>query len=104
MNRANVIIVIFDLCTKTPADRRNYRTFHKFLVNSGYSSIQESVYAKLLKNSSGCNGEMQDISKYAPDDGNVIAFQMTLNEFKSIKFIRGHEFNFATFSDSIVVL
>lgn len=103
MNRNNVIVVAFDLHFLTKEDRRNYRNFRKFLINEGYSYIQESVYAKLIKNASSCDYEIRAINIEAPEDCSIIAIPMTLNEFKNIYFIRGKQFNFSEFSDPLVV-
>lgn len=104
MERLNVILVIFDLCTLTAHNRKEYRQFRKFLINSGYSFVQESVYVKLVKNSSGCLREIQAISYSAPMDGNVMAIPLSLNDFKNVSFIRGEEFDFSEFSDTVVVI
>lgn len=103
MNRYNVIMVVFDLHTITASDRRAYRNFRKFLISSGYSFIQESLYAKLIKSSSSCESEIRAIKSESPDEGSIIAIPMTLKDFKSIYFVRGKEFNFSEFSDPVVV-
>lgn len=41
------VMVFFDLPTETPADRREYGRFRRFLVKSGFLMLQESVYCKL---------------------------------------------------------
>ena len=45
------MLVFFDLPTETSSDRRNYRRFRRFLVKNGFLMMQESVYCKLLVNS-----------------------------------------------------
>jgi CRISPR-associated protein Cas2 len=96
-------MVVFDLHMMTADDRREYRNFRKYLISSGYSFIQESVYVKLIRNASSCENEMKSINYAAPGEGSIIAIPMTLNDFKSIRFVRGNEFNFAEFSDPVVV-
>lgn len=103
MNRYSVIMVIFDLCMMTANGRREYRSFRKYLISSGYKFIQESVYVKLIRNVSSCESEIRAINYEAPGEGSVIAIPMTLNDFKSIRFLRGDKFDFVQFSDSVVI-
>ena len=42
------LVVFFDLPVDTPAQRKDYRVFRKFLLKDGYLMLQESVYASLL--------------------------------------------------------
>lgn len=102
MSRFNVIIVIFDLHSTTPMERKDYRQFRKYLISSGYSFVQESVYAKLLRNNSTCSSELSALRGYSPEEGNVMTITMSLNEFKDIKFIKGKPFDFSSFSDPIL--
>lgn len=46
------MLVFFDLPTDTASDRREYRRFRKMLIRSGFLMLQESVYCKLLMNTS----------------------------------------------------
>ena len=45
------MLVFFDLPTETEANRREYRRFRKLLICNGFLMLQESVYCKLLLNS-----------------------------------------------------
>lgn len=42
------IMVFFDLPTITPANRKDYANFRKYLIKNGFIMMQESVYSKLL--------------------------------------------------------
>ena len=44
------LVVFFDLPVDTPAQRKDYRVFRKFLLKDGYLMLQESVYATLVVN------------------------------------------------------
>ena len=46
------IVVFFDLPVLTESNRKDYRTFRKYLIKSGFMMVQESVYCKLAQNSS----------------------------------------------------
>ena len=49
------ILVIFDLPTLTSEDRKEYRNFRKYLIVSGFLMLQESVYSKLVLNTTSAN-------------------------------------------------
>ena len=102
MSRFNVLIVIFDLRTITPDERGRYRKFRKYLVGSGYSYVQESVYVKLIRSKASGKAEMSALTDNAPDDGNVITIIMSLADFKKINFVKGEKFDFSVFSDPVI--
>lgn len=45
------IIVMFDLPVETAKNRKDYVTFRKFLIKSGFLMMQESIYCKLAPKS-----------------------------------------------------
>ena len=45
------MLLFFDLPMVESQDRREYTRFHKYLIKSGFIMLQQSVYAKLLLNS-----------------------------------------------------
>ena len=97
------MIVIFDLRSTTADERRNYRKFRKYLLSSGYSFLQESVYAKLVRSKNTCKSEMAALSDCSPDDGNVITITMPFDDFKKINFLKGEKFDYSVFSDPVIV-
>ena len=42
---------MFDLPVDTEQQRRNYRVFRKYLIESGFVMMQQSIYTKIAKNS-----------------------------------------------------
>lgn len=83
------MLVFFDLPTETSEDRRNYSRFRKMLIKSGFVMMQESVYCKLLLNSSADKLMEEKIRKERPPKGNVQLLTITEKQFAKIVFISG---------------
>lgn len=91
MFRIMRLIVMFDLPTKTSADRRNYRNFRKFLIKNGYSMMQFSVYSKIVLNHSVLNYQKVKLQQHAPPKGYVETLIITENQYANIEIIVGEE-------------
>ena len=78
------IMVFFDLPTITAADRREYNRFRKYLINSGYIMIQESVYAKLVTNYTMVKLEMEKLIKNRACNGLIQALTLTEKQYAGI--------------------
>lgn len=85
------MVIFFDLPTITQHDRREYRRFRKFLINEGFVMLQESVYCKLLLNSTGINTMKRRVNKSKPKKGLVQALVITERQFASMDYIVGEE-------------
>lgn len=83
------MIVFFDLPTETSAERRNYRRFRRFLLQSGFLMMQESVYCKLLLNASAQNSMAEKIRKNKPPKGIVQMLTVTEKQFAKMEYIVG---------------
>ncbi len=83
------IIIFFDLPTITQQDRREYRKFRKFLINEGFIMMQESVYSKLLLNSTAMKTMQYRIERNKPKKGLVQSLIITEKQFSSIAYIVG---------------
>lgn len=83
------MIVFFDLPTETASDRRNYRRFRRLLVRNGFLMMQESVYCKLLMNSTAQNTMCEVIRKNRPPSGIVQLLTITEKQFAKIEYIVG---------------
>ena len=49
------VIVFFDLPVLTERNRKVYREFRKVLIKLGFMMMQESVYCKLVQNSTAAD-------------------------------------------------
>lgn len=83
------MLVFFDLPTETVSDRRNYRRFRKFLVQNGFLMLQESVYCKLLMNSTAQTAMAEQIRKNKPPKGVVQMLTITEKQFSKMEYVVG---------------
>ena len=81
------ILVFFDLPTETATDRRVYSKFRKFLIKEGFIMMQESVYVKLVLNTSITNSIKDKINKNKPPKGIVQMLVITEKQFNSMEYI-----------------
>ena len=85
------VIVFFDLPVLTESNRREYRTFRKFLIKSGFMMVQESVYCKLAQNSSVADIIVDNIKKNKPPEGLVQVLRVTEKQYNKMDFIVGEK-------------
>ena len=104
MNKKGVIVVAFDLPAIEKSDKKAYTKFRNNIKKLGYVFLQESVYVKLVRNTSANGEELKRLESIAPADGKIFALPMSLEDFKRNVYIRGAEFNFAEFSDDIICI
>ncbi len=83
------IFVMFDLPVITGEDRRNYRTFRKYLIKNGFIMMQESVYCKLVPNSAGADAVSSALKKNSPPDGSVQILKVTEKQFQKMEYLVG---------------
>lgn len=83
------IIVFFDLPTETLVDRRNYSRFRKLLPRAGFFMMQESVYSKLVLNSTVSESFKNLIRREKPPKGLVQMLTITEKQYASIENIVG---------------
>ena len=84
------LIVFFDLPVDTPAQRKDYRVFRKFLLKDGYLILQESVYAKLVVNDGAAGNALQRLRKNRPPSGLVQVLRVTESQFSTMEYITGN--------------
>ena len=84
-------IVFFDMPVLTESNRREYRTFRKFLIKSGFMMVQESVYCKLAQNSSVADIVVDNIKKNKPPEGLVQVLRVTEKQYNKMDFIVGEK-------------
>lgn len=83
------MLVFFDLPTETDAERREYRRFRKLLIRSGFFMLQESVYCKLLLNSTAQESMAELLRKNRPTRGIVQMLTVTEKQFAKMEYITG---------------
>ncbi len=83
------MMVFFDLPTETPAQRKEYSKFRKYLVKSGFMMMQESVYCKLLLNQSQLTAAENGLRKNRPGDGLVQLLTVTEKQYSKMQYLVG---------------
>ncbi|MDO4153339.1 MAG: CRISPR-associated endonuclease Cas2 [Clostridia bacterium] len=98
------VLVFFDLPNVTSAEKRNYRKFRKFLIESGFIMLQESVYAKLALNQTAAAAVMQSVRKNKPESGLVQMLLITEKQFAKMEFVVGEYSSEILSSDERLVI
>lgn len=98
------IVVFFDLPVLTESNRRDYRTFRKYLIKSGFMMVQESVYCKLAQNGSVADAVVENIKKNKPHEGVVQVLRVTEKQYNKMDFIVGERTGDVLTSDERLVI
>lgn len=85
------VIVFFDLPVTTSTGRKEYVKFRKHLIKNGFIMMQESVYSKLVLNSTAAGAVISNIRKQSPSEGLVQILTITEKQFSRIEFIIGEK-------------
>lgn len=83
------IIVMFDLPTETAKNKRDYISFRKFLIRSGFLMMQESIYCKLAQNATAADSIVDNVRRNKPSDGLVQVLKITEKQFSKMEYIVG---------------
>ena len=67
------VLVMFDLPVVSAHDRKEYAKFRKYLLKNGFLMLQESVYCKLVLNSTMADSLVENLRKNKPENGLVQA-------------------------------
>ncbi len=97
------MIVFFDLPVLTDAQKRNYRLFHKFLIKTGFTMMQNSVYSKILLNANNIPSLRALIEENAPRAGSVCLMTITEKQFAGIEYLVGAKKSDVIDSDKRVI-
>ena len=103
-DRKSVLMVLYDLPTQTTVQRHDAQKFRKELLAHGYLALQESVYVKLLRNTSNTDSEVEAVQKLAPQEGMVQVLPMSLQVFQAMRTVTGVGFDMHVFADDLVFL
>lgn len=83
------IIVFFDLPVITSEEKKEYRSFRKFLLTNGFVMMQESVYSKIALNGTMVNTIKRRVKLNAPKSGLVQTIVITEKQYNSMEYIVG---------------
>lgn len=83
------VMVFFDLPVLTAMNRKDYRDFRKYLIKSGFMMMQESVYCKLVQNSTVADAVIDNLKKNKPGAGLVQALKVTEKQYNKMDYVVG---------------
>lgn len=83
------MLVFFDLPTVTGSERGAAYRFRRLLLKNGFIMMQESVYCKLVTNTSAAESMAEVIRKNKPEKGLVQLLTITEKQFAEIEYITG---------------
>lgn len=98
------VIVFFDLPVKTKKDRREYSSFRKYLVKSGFMMMQESVYSKLALNQNVANAICESVKKHKPSAGLVQMLTVTEKQYSKMEMVVGSNDSEAVANDERLLI
>lgn len=81
---------MFDLPVVSAHDRREYSKFRKYLIKNGFLMLQESVYCRLIPNSTMADSVIENLRKNKPANGLVQALKVTEKQFGRMEYIVGN--------------
>ena len=84
------VLVMFDLPVVSAHDRREYSKFRKYLIKNGFLMLQESVYCRLIPNSTMADSVIENLRKNKPANGLVQALKVTEKQFGRMEYIVGN--------------
>lgn len=85
------IMVFFDLPVVDYLDRREATAFRKFLMKNGFIMMQESVYSKLVLNTTAAEAVMGQVRAHCPDKGLVQMLMVTEKQYNGIEMVIGNK-------------
>ena len=99
------VFVMFDLPTDTVSDKREYRLFRKYLMDSGFIMMQESIYTKLCLHGTAARTVYENVRKHKPANGLVQLLTVTEKQYANMEYLVGSSSGeYLNSIDSLVIL
>lgn len=98
------ILLFFDLPTESLENKRDYRAFHKFLIQNGFLMMQESVYCRMLLTPGASEAILKLIRKNRPRVGIVQVMTVTEKQFAGMEYITGERHSEVLESDERLII
>lgn len=83
------MVVMFDLPTATPEERKRYAAFRKALVEDGYRMLQYSVYGRHCASEENAVVHEKRVVHQLPPKGHVRILMVTEKQFARMKTFYG---------------
>lgn len=98
------ILVMYDLPAVTAKEKKIHHSFQKFLVQSGFLMMQESIYCKLAQNQQAADAIIKQIKKQVPQTGLVQVLTITEKQFAKIEYLVGEKTSEVIDTDERVII
>jgi CRISPR-associated protein Cas2 len=85
------MMVMFDLPTETPSERKSATKFRKFLLDEGFEKVQFSVYVQFTGTWESSQKYVRAVKKNNPPYGDVNILFFTDKQFSNIIHIENRE-------------
>lgn len=83
------ILVLFDLPTETPKEKKAYTRFRKELLKDGFSMFQFSIYVRHCSSRENKNVHVKRIKALLPEKGHVGILSITDKQFGMMEIFYG---------------
>lgn len=83
------VLVMFDMPTKTKADRKAGTKFRQTLLKEGFFMLQFSVYQRICKGIKSANTYLDRLNLYLPPKGHIRAIILTEKQFDHMRILLG---------------
>jgi CRISPR-associated protein Cas2 len=83
------LVVMFDLPVDTKEARRRYAQFRKYLLESGFSMLQFSIYGRHCASDENADVHEKRVIRGLPEKGNVRILRVTEKQFGRMKTFYG---------------
>ena len=97
------LLLMFDMPTHTPTDRRDYRQFRKFLISEGFLMHQFSIYTKILLNDTAASAMINRLEKNVPAKGHITLLKVTEKQFAKMIYLHGERNKSVANTDSRLI-
>ena len=85
------VMVLFDLPTDTPAERKAYARFRKSLLKDGFDMFQFSIYVRHCMSHENAEVHTKRVKSFLPKKGKVGIFRITDKQFGMMEIFEGRE-------------
>ncbi len=83
------VMVLFDLPTSTPKERKSYTDFRSFLLDNSFEMAQYSVYVRHTNGKDAIEAIIRKVESAMPPEGKVDILQFTDKQYENIVCLRG---------------
>lgn len=83
------IMVLFDLPTTSPQERKAYTRFRDFLLDNAFEMAQYSVYVRHTNGKDAVQAVIRKVGAAMPSEGKVDILQFTDKQYENIVCLRG---------------